>query len=69
MCILGNVDCIIRWAINLIVKYHVSENFLKMSTTHQTPRVGKLMLHQIRDIALKKIFTMTKMEKRENGCS
>ena len=51
MCICGvhHVDCIIQWAINLIVQYHVSDVILKMRTAHQTPRIGKFIKIQFDD--------------------
>ena len=43
------MDCIIQWAINLIVQYHVSDVILKMRTAHQTPRIGKFIKIQFDD--------------------
>ena len=57
MCICGVhiVDCIIQWAINLIVQYHVSDVILQMRTAHQTPRIGQFIKIQF-DIKHSKKF-------------
>ena len=49
------MDCIIQWAINLIVQYHVSDVILQMRTAHQTPRIGQFIKIQF-DIKHSKKF-------------